>query len=115
VGIIPFPELLNKSSLSLLAEKTFVLSGWKRSLCKGIDYPEFGDPELITLPDVLAEKQIGFSGLACYDTIFVLDETPERPNGRGRIQSCYAERRRAPLFYFNRIPIFIYGRMPAIV
>jgi hypothetical protein len=49
------------------------LSDWKRSLCKAIDYPEFGDLEPVTLPDILAEKMLRFSGLACYETIFVLD------------------------------------------
>jgi hypothetical protein len=49
------------------------LSDWKRSLCKAIDYPEFGDPEPVTLPDILSEQMLGFSGLACYETIFVLD------------------------------------------
>jgi hypothetical protein len=49
------------------------LFDWKRSLCKAIDYPEFGDPEPITLPDILAEKMFRFSGLVCYETIFVLD------------------------------------------
>jgi hypothetical protein len=49
------------------------LSGWRRSLCKSIDYPEFGDPVPITIPDILAEQMPGFSGFACYETIFVLD------------------------------------------
>jgi hypothetical protein len=49
------------------------LSGWKRSLCKAIDYPEFGDPEPITLPDMLTKKMLRFSGLVCYETIFELD------------------------------------------
>jgi hypothetical protein len=49
------------------------LSNWKRSLCKAIDYPEFGDPKLVTLPDILTKKILGFSGLACYETEFVLD------------------------------------------
>jgi hypothetical protein len=49
------------------------LSDWKRSLCKAIDYPEFGDPEPVVLPDILAKKMLGFSRLVCYETIFVLD------------------------------------------
>jgi hypothetical protein len=49
------------------------LSDWKRSLCKAIDYPEFGDQRPIVLPDILTEKMLGFSGLACYETVFVLD------------------------------------------
>jgi hypothetical protein len=49
------------------------LSGWKRSFCKGIDYPEFGNPRPVILPDILTEQMLVFSGFACYETIFVLD------------------------------------------
>jgi hypothetical protein len=56
-----------------LSVREIPLSDWKRSLCKAIDYPEFGDPETITLPDILTKKMLGFSGLACYETIFILD------------------------------------------
>jgi hypothetical protein len=49
------------------------LSDWRRSLCKSIDYPEFGDPEPVTLPDILVKKMLDFSGFACYETIFILD------------------------------------------
>jgi hypothetical protein len=50
-----------------------LLSDWTRSLCKAIDYPEFGDPEPIVLPDILTGRMLGFSGLACYETVVVLD------------------------------------------
>jgi hypothetical protein len=59
--------------MSPLTVREISLSNWKRSLCKGIDYPEFGDPEPVVLPDILAEKKLGFSEFACYETIFVLD------------------------------------------
>jgi hypothetical protein len=49
------------------------LSNWKRSICKTIDYPAFDNPESAVLPDVLTENMSGFSGIACYETIFVLD------------------------------------------
>jgi hypothetical protein len=49
------------------------LSNWRRSLCKSIDYPEFGDLEPVELPDMLTEQMLGFSGFACYETIFILD------------------------------------------
>jgi hypothetical protein len=49
------------------------LSDWKRSLCKAIDYPEFGDPEPVTLPDMLSKKMLSLSGLVCYETIFILN------------------------------------------
>jgi hypothetical protein len=49
------------------------LPDWKRSLCKAVDYPEFGDPEPVALPDILSEQMLRFSGLVCYETIFILD------------------------------------------
>lgn len=49
------------------------LSGWKRSLCKSIEYPAFDDPEPITLPNMLEKWLSDFSGFACYETVFVLD------------------------------------------
>jgi hypothetical protein len=57
----------------VMAVAEIPLSGWRRSLCKSIDYPEFGDPEPVALPDILAEQMLGFSGFACYETVFVLD------------------------------------------
>jgi hypothetical protein len=59
--------------MSPLTVHEIPLSDWKRSLCKALDYPEFGDPEPVALPDILAEQMLGFSGFACYETIFVLD------------------------------------------
>jgi hypothetical protein len=59
--------------MSVLTIHEIPLSDWKRSLCKAIDYPEFGDPEPIALPDILAEQMLGFSGLVCYETVFLLD------------------------------------------
>jgi hypothetical protein len=50
-----------------------LISGWRRSLCKSIDYPAFCDLEPVILPDVLTEQMLGFSGFACYETVFVLD------------------------------------------
>jgi hypothetical protein len=49
------------------------LSNWKRSLCKNVEYPAFGDPESVVLPDILTEGMLLFSGVACYETTFVLD------------------------------------------
>jgi hypothetical protein len=49
------------------------LSNWKRGLCKNVEYPAFGDPEPVVLPDMLAEQMSDFSGFACYETTFVLD------------------------------------------
>jgi hypothetical protein len=49
------------------------LSGWKRSLCASGEYPAFGDQESAVLPDTLTEQISEFSGFACYETTFVLD------------------------------------------
>jgi hypothetical protein len=50
------------------------LSRWMRSLCNSNDYPAFGDPEPVVLPDMLTEQMSDFEGFACYETTFVLDK-----------------------------------------
>jgi hypothetical protein len=50
-----------------------ILLEWNRSLCSSAEYPAFGDPEPIVLPDVLTEQMSEFEGFACYETTFVLD------------------------------------------
>jgi hypothetical protein len=49
------------------------LSGWKRSLCTSPEYPAFGDPEPVVLPDMMTEQMSDFEGFECYETIFELD------------------------------------------
>ena len=42
-------------------------SGWKRSVCSGIEYPKFGEAEEVSLPD-LAEKELPeFAGVLRYE------------------------------------------------
>jgi hypothetical protein len=53
-------------------KKQITLS-WNRSLCKSNEYPAFGDPEPVVLPDTLAGQMSEFSGFACYETTFILD------------------------------------------
>ncbi len=43
---------------------------WKRRICKSIDYPNFGEPVSISLPDRLHKELPGFSGFARYETKF---------------------------------------------
>jgi hypothetical protein len=46
---------------------------WNRSLCTSTEYPAFGNPEPVALPDELTEQLSEFKGFACYETTFVLD------------------------------------------
>jgi hypothetical protein len=48
--------------------------GWKRSLCKGIEYPNFYGSISVELPDSLTEQKPEFSGFVRYETEFVLDK-----------------------------------------
>jgi hypothetical protein len=48
--------------------------GWKRSVCAGINYPQFSGEQEITLPDMLAEEQPEFSGFVRYERPLFLEE-----------------------------------------
>lgn len=50
------------------------LGTWKRSVCAGIDYPNFENEKQITLPDALAEECPQFSGYVRYESCFELAE-----------------------------------------
>jgi hypothetical protein len=73
-----------------LSSNEIPLSNWKRSLCKTIDYPAFGDLEPVVLPDMLKEKISGSSWFACYETTFILDSpkalTLEISNAAGGVE-----------------------------
>lgn len=43
---------------------------WKRSICRSIDYPVFGNAEVVTFPDALAEEKPNFSGFVRYENTF---------------------------------------------
>ena len=43
------------------------LTSWSRKLCPGIDYPNFGQPEMVTLPDDVAPQLPEFSGFLRYE------------------------------------------------
>jgi hypothetical protein len=61
--------------MSPLDSTEIPLLNWKRSLCKTIDYPAFGDPAPVILPDMLTGEMSDFSGIACYETTFPLDDS----------------------------------------
>lgn len=44
------------------------LTQWKRSVCRGIAYPDFGEESLVSLPDDIVREQPEFSGFARYET-----------------------------------------------
>lgn len=50
--------------------------GWKRSICKSIDYPAFGESKEITLPDTLAEEEPEFSGFVRYENTYHCEHIP---------------------------------------
>ena len=58
------------------AGEAIPLSGWKRSLCEGAEYPGFSQLEDTVLPDgkALAEAQPAFSGFVRYDCAFTLEQ-----------------------------------------
>ena len=43
---------------------------WKRSICRSIEYPNFGEKKEITLPDLLHEEEPYFSGFVRYENRF---------------------------------------------
>ena len=49
------------------------LTGWRRSLCAGIDYPHFQGSQPVALPDDLAGEMPEFSGYARYEASFRME------------------------------------------
>ena len=54
-----------------------LMEGWKRSICRSIDYPAFTEEREISLPDSLAEEQPLFSGFIRYEKNIMLDDTKQ--------------------------------------
>ncbi len=50
---------------------------WKRSLCKSIDYPNFGPEKSVSIPDLLAEEEPTFSGFARYVNTFSVQSSDQ--------------------------------------
>lgn len=74
-----FLLMLDEPDVDVLKEpvrcsgETLELKPWVRRLCKGIDYPAFGEAQDVSLPDHLAEEKPAFSGYARYESAFTLD------------------------------------------
>lgn len=66
--------LANTYTAPMLSGRTIELGNWQRALCKSIEYPNFGPPEPVVVPDSLASQKPNFSGYARYETTFHLDE-----------------------------------------
>jgi hypothetical protein len=60
-----------------VAINEILLSDWKRSFCQSVEYPAFGDPEPVVLPDMMTEQWLNFLGFVCYETMFVLESPKE--------------------------------------
>ena len=60
-------------SAAKAGEEVHFSNTWKRSVCRSIDYPAFGEAREITLPDRLAEEMPKFSGYARYENTFSSD------------------------------------------
>jgi len=53
-------------------------NGWKRSICRSINYPAFEQEKDISLPDNLGKEEPDFSGFVCYKKEYECLEVPER-------------------------------------
>lgn len=48
--------------------------GWKRSICRSIDYPAFKEKKTVEIPDNLAEEWPDFSGFVRYENQIVWEK-----------------------------------------
>ena len=59
-----------KRPLAVSGEEVKLGTVWKRSICRSIDYPKFGEKKEICLPDLLHEEEPLFSGFVRYENQF---------------------------------------------
>lgn len=67
VVIFDTPDRIPNAPLALSDRKTAVNEGWKRSVCRSIAYPDFGEEKSVCLPDTLAGEMPLFSGFVRYE------------------------------------------------
>ena len=72
------PVNLKERSLCQTKHKLKIETNWKRSVCKSIDYPEFGQSELVSLPDFAEKEMPDFAGLLRYEQDVSLGAESER-------------------------------------
>ena len=76
--IVIFDQKENVEEVLKQEKRPLVVSGeevklgtvWKRSICRSIDYPKFGEKKGICLPDLLHEEEPIFSGFVRYENQF---------------------------------------------
>ena len=79
--IVVFEEGIDGSTLPLPIDSLELESsqnwnmGWSRSICKSIDYPNFGISTPVKIPDSLAEEEPEFSGFARYENTYIYENT----------------------------------------
>ncbi len=84
VNIVPLKSLLvvfdqtisrdvDSPALECEGERIPLTSGWVRSVCPGIEYPNFQHHKAVLLPDRLAQELPGFSGFVRYQKQLHLD------------------------------------------
>ena len=59
-------------------KKEVLRDGWKRSVCRAVRYPAFGDRKDVFLPDRLEEEMPEFSGFVRYERTVQLENVPRR-------------------------------------
>ncbi len=59
-----------KRPLTVSGEEVKLGTVWKRSICRSIDYPKFGEKKEICIPDLLHEEEPLFSGFVRYENQF---------------------------------------------
>jgi hypothetical protein len=67
--IVVFDETDQKkaAAINMTEKKRDFNQGWKRSLCRSIDYPHFTEDKPVSFPDSLAAEKPLFSGFVRYD------------------------------------------------
>jgi hypothetical protein len=81
--VVVFDESISGEILDNLKEPLLsagsaaqLINEWKRSLCRGIEYPGFRGSREVALPDNLADGEPEFSGFARYENIFSVTGVP---------------------------------------
>ncbi|MBO4392581.1 MAG: hypothetical protein J5816_04680, partial [Clostridia bacterium] len=72
------PSGINRLPDPFDGEEIPLSDGWKRSICRAVDYPCFKDEKSVSLPDSLAEEKPHFSGFARYERKISIKTVPSR-------------------------------------